>query len=289
MGIVVDTRATMLPRGMRQEQLDVARRFHGVLATGHTLQAGAEWWWPARPVDGDESAVMVIAEMPLTIACDDRAPQQAPPGSLCFLRPHHDTRVIAIGAGTVMCLWVPWSALSEIEPVLPGSGEVIAPSPLGLGLQAFLSSLLTQHTEPTVVTDRLVERLLAEMVFGVLVESAPHVLHDGEAARIDRARSIMRARRAERDFGVVALARDMHMSVRQLQRLFAAEGSAPAEELRRIRVELARELMNDADCAPLGIAEIAAHSGFPDAAGLRRAFARSGLPSPRLVRRAGRG
>ncbi|KJL31175.1 helix-turn-helix domain-containing protein [Microbacterium azadirachtae] len=288
MGIVVDTRATMLPRGMRQEQLDVARRFHGVLATGHTLQAGAEWWWPARPADGEESAVMLIAEIPLTISCDDGAPQQAPPGSLCFLRPHHDTRVIAIGAGAVMCLWVPWSALSEIEPVLPGTGLVIAPSPLGLGLQAFLSSLLTQHTEPTVITDRLVERLLAEMVFGVLVEAAPHVLHDGEAGRIDRARSIMRARRAERDFGVVALAHDMHMSVRQLQRLFAAEDSAPAEELRRIRVELARELMSDADCAPLGIAEIAAHSGFPDAAGLRRAFARSGLPSPRIVRRAGR-
>ncbi|OZB81498.1 MAG: hypothetical protein B7X32_16610 [Microbacterium sp. 13-71-7] len=288
MGIVVDTRATMLPRGMRQEQLDVARRFHGVLATGHTLQAGAEWWWPARPADGEETAVMLIAEIPLAISCDDGVLRQAPPGSLCFLRPNHDTRVIAIGDGTVMCLWVPWSALSEIEPVLPGAGEVIAPSPLGFGLEAFLSSLLTQHTEPTAVTDRLVERLLAEMVFGVLVEAAPHVLHDGEAARIDRARSIMRARRAERDFGVAALARDMHMSVRQLQRLFAAEGSAPAEELRGIRVELARELMRDADCAPLGIAEIAAHSGFPDAAGLRRAFARSGLPSPRIVRKAGR-
>ena len=288
MEIVLDARATMLPRGVTQEQLDVARRFHGVLATGHTLQAGAEWWWPAGAADGEESAVMLIAEIPLAVLCDDGPRQQAPPGSLCFLRPHHDTRVIAVGSGTVMCLWVPWSALSEIEQVLPSRGEVIAPSPLGRGLEAFLSSLLTQDAESTAVTDRLVERLLAEMVFGVLVEAAPHVLHDGEAARLERARSLMLTRRAERDFGVVALARDMHMSVRQLQRLFAAEGSAPAEELRRIRVELARELMSDADCAPLGIAEIAAHSGFPDAAGLRRAFARSGLPSPRIVRRAGR-
>jgi AraC-like DNA-binding protein len=288
MEFVIDTRATMLPRGMTQDQLNVARRFHGVLATSHTLQAGAEWWWPARPAEGEESAVMLFTEIPLKILSDGGPRVQAPSASLCLLRPHRDTRVVAAGSGTVMCLWVPWSAISEIEQVLPSRGEVIEPTPLGWGLQAFLSSLLQEHADPTIITDRLVERLLAEMVFGVLVEADPHVLQVGEAARIERARSLMLARRAERDFGVAALARDMHMSVRQLQRLFAAEGSAPAEELRGIRVELARELMSDADCAPLGIAEIAAHSGFPDAAGLRRAFARSGLPSPRIVRRAGR-
>jgi len=287
MGIVIDARTAMQLLGERREHPLVARRHRGVLATQHALEPAAPWTWAAQPADGEEIAVMLIAAVPLTVLGGDGESIEVPPGSLCFLHPHRATEVAAASAGTAMCAWVPWDALAEIESGMGAPSEVVAGSVLGRGLQAFLSSLLTQPSDPTVYTDYLVERLIVEMVFSVLVEAAPRVSGEGrKGSGVDRARSLMLVRRADQDFGVAALARDMHLSVRQLQRLFAAEGSAPAEELRRIRVELARELMNDADYAPLGIAEIAEHSGFADAAGLRRAFALAGLPSPRTVRRA---
>lgn len=289
MGTTIDARAAMRLLGNGHEHPLVAQRYRGVLATRHALEMAAEWSWSAQPNDGDEIAMLLVAAIPLAVIGEDGARREIPVGTLCFLHPQRNLRITALASGTVMCVWVPWYALDEIESGVGSPSEVIVLSTLGRGLHAFLTSLLTQHSEPTVYTDYLVERLLVEMVFSVLVEAAPRAVVEGrKESGIDRARSLMLVRRADQEFGVAALARDMHMSTRQLQRLFAAEGSAPAEELRRIRVELARELMSDADYAPLGIAEIAEHSGFADAAGLRRAFALAGLPSPRAVRKAAR-
>ena len=288
MGIAMDVGAVMRLLGTGREHLIVAQRFRSVLATQHAMDAATEWAWSPQP-EGDEIAVILTAEMPLTVLSADSAPRNVPPGTICFLHPHKAVRVVAGAPGGVMCAWVPWDALDEIESGVRTPSEVIPVSALGRGLQAFLTSLLTQASEATPYTEYLVERLLAEMVFGVLVEAAPRAAVEGrKESGIDRARSLMLVRRAESDFGVEALARDLHMSVRQVQRVFAAEGSAPADELRSLRVDLARELMSDSDYAPLGIEEIAEHSGFRGAAGLRRAFALAGLATPRAVRRASR-
>jgi AraC-like DNA-binding protein len=289
MGIGMDVAAAVRLLGSERQNPLVARRYRSVLATQHALEGGAELRWSAQPVGADAIAAVLISTVALRVTDADDASVEAPVGTVCFLHPHRSVTLTADATGTMMCAWVPWSALAEIESGVRTPGEVIALSTLGRGLQAFLTSLLTQQSDPTVYTDYLVERLIAEMVFSVLVEAAPRVIVEGrKASGIDRARSLMLVRRGDRDFDVAALARDMHLSVRQLQRMFAAEGSSPADELRRVRVELARELMSDADYAPLGIAEIAEHAGFADAAGMRRAFALSGLPSPRAVRRAAR-
>ncbi|VXB76253.1 Helix-turn-helix domain-containing protein [Microbacterium sp. 8M] len=289
MGSSRDVAAVMRLLGAGRQNPLVAQRYRSVLATQHALDPAAEWRWSAQPAGGDAFAAVLLSAVPLRVVDGDGARAEAPVGTLCFLHPHRTVTVAAATAGTTMCAWVPWDALAEIESGVRAPGEVIALSTIGRGLQAFLTSLLTQHADPTVYTDYLVERLIAEMVFSVLVEAAPRVAVEGrKGSGIERARSLMLVRRGDRDFGVAELARDMHLSVRQLQRMFAAEGSAPAEELRRIRVELARELMSDPDYAPLGIAEIAEHAGFTDAAGMRRAFALSGLPSPRAVRHGAR-
>ncbi len=289
MGIGMDVAAAVRLLGTERQNPLVARRYRSVLATQHALEEGAELRWSAQPVGADAIAAVLISAVPLRVTDADGAWVEAPVGTVCFLHPYRSVTLTGEATGTMMCAWVPWGALAEIESGVRAPGEVIALSTLGRGLQAFLTSLLTQPSDPTVYTDYLVERLIAEMVFSVLVEAAPRVIVEGrKGSGIDRARSLMLVRRGERDFGVAALARDMHLSVRQLQRMFAAEGSSPADELRRVRVELARELMSDADYAPLGIAEIAEHAGFADAAGMRRAFALSGLPSPRAVRRAAR-
>lgn len=279
---------TRLLRGERQHPI-VALRYRSVLATQHVVGRDISWRWMPQEVDGTETAALLVSSIPLEIRGAEGEPQEVPPGALVFLHPHRTASVSAVKAGTVMIAWVPWGELAEIESGVGAPMEVIAASALGRGLRAFLDSLLTQPSEPTLYTDYLVEQLITEMVFGVLVEAGPRTTIAGiEAPGIARARTLILIRRTEPEFGVAGLAQDLHMSVRNLQRLFALEGTTPADELRRARVDLAQELLANAGNAPLGIGEIAELAGFRDASALRRAFAWVGLATPRELRRASR-
>jgi len=289
MGIVTTSGdLTRLLRGERQHPI-VALRYRSVLATQHVVGRDILWRWLPQEAEGTETAALLVSSIPLEINGAEGEPQEVPPGALVFLHPHRVASVSAVKSGTVMIAWVPWAELVEIESGVGAPREVIPASALGRGLRAFLESLLTQPSEPTLYTDYLVEQLISEMVFGVLVEAGPRTTIAGiEAPGIARARTLILIRRTEAAFGVAALAQDLHMSVRNLQRLFAVDGSTPADELRRARVDLAQELLANAGNAPLGIGEIAELSGFRDAAALRRAFAWAGLTTPRELRRASR-
>jgi transcriptional regulator GlxA family with amidase domain len=102
---------------------------------------------------------------------------------------------------------------------------------------------------------------------------------------IDRARSLILLRRSEPDFGVAELAREMHMSTRHVQRVFALEHSSPADELRGMRLDLAQELLGDPAYDVLSISDVAGHAGFKTAAAMRRAFVSRELPLPGRTRR----
>jgi len=293
MGIVVAGDAmnagvvTRLLRGEREHPL-VALRYRSVLASQHSIGRDDVWHWSVQPDDGAQTAAILVAAVPLEVRGIEGVPREVAPGTLVFLHPHRAASVTALEAGTVRGAWVPWDALGEIESSVATLVERIPVSALGSGLHAFLSSLLAQSFARTPHTDHLVERLIAEMVFGVLLEAAPtHGMNvAGAPPDIERARSLILVRRVDPEFGVVALARELYMSIRQLQRLFAAVESTPADELRRSRVELARDLMSSSRHARLGVREIAMHSGFRDGAALRRAFAWAGLPSPLKLRNA---
>lgn len=286
MGIANNVGEVMRLFGKDGEYPLAVLRCRSVLATRHAVAAGSEWCWSPQPADGEELAALLLPVAPLLIRSADGTEHEALPGTMYFFHPHRSTRIAFTTPSIVVCAWVPWSALKEIETGMHAPGERIGVSALGRGMRAFLSSLFAPPSEQTLYTDHVLERLIAEMVFGVLVEAAPRMQAERkEQWGIDRARTLMLMRRSDRDFDVAALAREMHVSVRQLQRLFATQQSSPAGELRGLRVDLARELMGNPECARLGMDEIAAHSGFRDGAALRRAFALAGLPSPREVRK----
>ncbi|MDR6867259.1 AraC-like DNA-binding protein [Microbacterium resistens] len=288
MGNVID--AMTIVRSLRNghENPVGARRFRSVLVTSHVLDAGMEWTWDPPELGDDAFAGLVFAQGGLRLGASDGGLDPMVPDAGHFLHPRRVHRLVGVESGPVACIWLPWSALVEIEDGVRSPSSVIAATPLSSGLRAFLTAILTQPAAPTQYTDYLVERSLVEMVFGVLIEVAAKGVATGREPRaIDRARSLMLIRREDPDFNIGELAAEMHMSTRHLQRLFAEEKSSPADELRRTRVELAKELLNDPTYAPLSVEEIALHSGFGTAAGLRRAFAAFGLPSPAHARRTG--
>ncbi len=98
----------------------------------------------------------------------------------------------------------------------------------------------------------------------------------GAAPRPLRERVVraLNGRYAEPDLSPAALAGELHMSVRSLHYTFAAAGTTFIEELMRIRLERARELLADGRARELPIAEIAARCGFIDPSHFARRFRR---------------
>ncbi|MGF3055967.1 helix-turn-helix domain-containing protein [Microbacterium sp. YY-01] len=268
----------------------VARTYRAAHVTRHSFEAGAEWLWQDQPPGPDNTAALVFAQGPVNLTATTVAHTQLDTGltrgHTGFLHPHRPARLYSHSPATIVVVWLPWRTLEEVEVGVRELAPIAAPTPLAAGLRAFATSLVTQATQPTPYTDFMVERVLVEMSFGVLVEVAANGATAVREPRVvDRARSLMLIRREDPDFTVEELADELHISRRQLQRLFAAEDSSPADELRRMRVDLARELLADATFSPLSIEAIAGHAGFRTAAGLRRAFSAYGLPNPRVVRK----
>jgi len=90
------------------------------------------------------------------------------------------------------------------------------------------------------------------------------------------------AEHPDEDLSVGALAGRLHLSERQLSRVFKRElGAAPADYVEQVRVERARSLL---ETGSNDLAGIAAQSGFASAEVMRRAFHRRLGASPRDYR-----
>lgn len=285
MGNVVDVSAVMRLFARGSTHPVAIRRYRSVLATEHVVETGDTWEWGRQPHGSEAIAALVFAESPLRIV-SELGESVLSAGEVAFMHPHRQTTIESLRSSSGISVCVPWEALREVEDGVQPPGQIISATPLTAGLMAFVTALLNQQETPTVYTDYLVERAIVEMSFGMLLESAPKsVVGTRDVRVIDRARSLMLLHRADPDFGVAALATHLHMSTRHVQRLFAAEGSSPADELRGMRLDLAREMLGDSDYDTLSVGEIAAHAGFGTAAAMRRAFVAREMPLPSRVRR----
>lgn len=270
--------------GQPRENPVSARRFRSTAITMNVLDPSAPWAWEPQPRDGSEVALLAHTQVPVTLRSAG-CTTEATAGF--FLHPHHQATVCAQERTTLLCAWVPWSALHELDRDDFISFAIAEPTPLSQGARAFAAAVSSYGAQSTIYTEYLIEKLVAEMAFGMLLEvggsesGASRDAISRDARPIERARTLMLLRRGDPAFGIEELARELHTSTRQLQRIFQVEGASPAEELRRLRVELALELMRDPQYAPLTLRQIAEHSGFRTPASLRRAFATLGLEFPR--------
>lgn len=284
MAALVDLGALGKLIGQPRENPVSARRFRSTAITMNILDPQTPWSWEPQTSDGSEVALLAHVQSPVSLKAGGSA-TVATAG--LFLHPHHRATVSSPERTTVLCAWVPWSALDELDRGDFASFAIAEPTPLLQGARAFAAAVTSHNSQSTIYTEYLIEKLVAEMAFGTLLEaggSEAGTTRDAisrDVRPIERARTLMLLRRGDPTFGVEELARELHTSTRQLQRTFAAEGAPPAEELRRLRAELALELMRDPQYAPLTLRQIAEHSGFGTPASLRRAFATLGLELPR--------
>jgi AraC family transcriptional regulator, positive regulator of tynA and feaB len=142
-------------------------------------------------------------------------------------------------------------------------------------LNAALASLEVDAPERLVLPGGvIVEQIAALLALAAGRDSSP-----GDRSSVSGLIAILRERLHEPDLAPLDVAAQQRISRRSLYYAFARAGTSFTEELMRLRLERARELLDDPRLAEVPISEIAARCGFADpshfARRYRQRFARS--------------
>lgn len=259
------------------------RTFRSISVSHHRVR-DSEWVWGASKSDSPHVAVLFPVDGALIPGGKAAGDGAAPIG--LFLAPTVEQTLQWAPSAELLAVWVPELLLQEFTEDTVLSAVTLHASPLTIGFRTFAYAVARHSGESSSMSKYAIERLLAEMVFGSLLEQQSVETGQRQSSLIERARSIMLVHREDPEFSTAQLATELHVSTRQLQRAFARAGITPGEMLRRMRVELAESMLRNTLYADLTIEEVSRYAGFTSALQLRRALRAEGTPPPTALRRA---
>ena len=259
-----------------------------VRRTAPTVRAATEAW--------------VLASVQLagrTVVAQAGREARLDPGDVAFYDTARPYALALPGDFDQVVLYLPRDA---VESAVPGGLEHVAERlpaahPCARSLHA-LAPWLLGH-EPGAPPDPLRERAAdgAAGLFALALdalrsraagEAGPDGPPRGGAALHRRAEALIDRRLEDPEFGAPALARELGVSARRLQEVFAARATTPSRALREARLERARARLVDPHARAESIASVAARSGFEDPAGFSRRFRARYGRTPREWRAAAR-
>lgn len=150
-------------------------------------------------------------------------------------------------------------------------------------MRQFVASLLTTDGPASAIELYAIEQILTEKSGALLLDrlgvpSGPH------AATRARAIAVIVEQCGDRSLTPTRVAREIHVSLRQLHLVFSESGNQIAREIRRHRARLAHSLLVDSRYDLLSMDQIGHRAGFPSAASLRRALDESYASAPSALR-----
>ncbi|UEA60748.1 helix-turn-helix domain-containing protein [Gordonia otitidis] len=156
---------------------------------------------------------------------------------------------------------------------------------IGALLRPVLTSLDEQVRQPhSDATDNpLVTEAVADLVSAALRAATPNHLGSGETVLMS-ARSYIESTLGDITLSPAAVAAKHHISVRQLQKLFAHDGQTVSGFIRQRRLARSRRDLADPRQAHRSIGDIAASNGLVDAAHFSKLFKSTYGMSPREYR-----
>lgn len=152
----------------------------------------------------------------------------------------------------------------------------------------FAWTCATTGDRHTGLTLYFMERLLQEMIVGVVVASLRPRNERATSDLYSAALSIIAARVGDPDLTAASVALELNASLRTLQRQFSSRGATIDRSIRRARVRHATSLLEDPAYATLSVEQISHTCGLANGSSLARAFAAEGQPPPAAVRAFGR-
>lgn len=183
----------------------------------------------------------------------------------------------------------PAAILQEVETHLGEIFSVDVGSALFWPFLAFAWTTVVEGAQQNGLTAYYTERLLEEMITGVIVASLRSTDARDDVQSYAAALSMIAARVGDPALRPALLARDLNVSLRTLQRQFAAQGTTIERSVRRSRVNHAVALLRDRTYDSLSIDRVAQACGLSNGSSLARAFAAEGMERPGSVRAAARG
>ncbi|SDQ95791.1 helix-turn-helix domain-containing protein [Microbacterium sp. cf332] len=259
-----------------------------VVVKRYALAAGAERVMPAGGVPVVHSVLVSAGSVSIAPTVDARRRHRADAGRGLFLRSRSDHLLAWSDDAEIIVVSAPEDVVAAFgAPIDDSDGPLFAGDSALLGpAAAYFRSLLDGAARPGRVARYALSRLTEEMIGSLFLERAS--VGAGpvkvQPSLYRRALALIAARRADPELSVPTLATELAVSARHLQRAFAEQGTSPTEEIRRLRVELAVQLLGDARYDVLSIDEVSRYAGFGSADDLRRAFRLHGEPSPTRVR-----
>lgn len=272
----LDFATTMLPLG-------------GDSIYAHTQCTPSRMWRsPEMLRDGDDAVYLAVA-WGGGVFHTQRESHHLAGGQYAIVSKARVHEFVNLRGGASACIQVPHAALARLvpgleeaplrllplgmpEPVLAmGYAQLLAGSP---ALSAPLLSSALSH--------------LQELIAGMLapaIQSVQPLKH--EATDIPRLALIRRdilARIDRSDLNLEQIARQHHLTPRQVQRLFAREGTCFSDVVREARLARAHAMLTDPRQHRRRVLEIALDSGFDDVSAFGRAFRRQFGLSPSEVR-----
>lgn len=210
-------------------------------------------------------------------------------GRMGFMSSMGASAVEHMGVSDTTGVVVPVAAIPGYRHVIARGAEMFPDTPLTRAAGASLGRMLFEWVkDPDQGQGALAgtEAALIALVRG-LFRQFPG---DGETSRASEFRAeagrIIERRHRDPAFGLADLAADLHVSRRQLFRLYEGTDESPASRLLRRRLVTAREEL--VSTPPQDLAAVAARSGFADASALRAQFSRHVGLSPSAFRLAAR-
>lgn len=267
--------------------LVAARSFRSITMTWHRARETA-WRWSPIEVGTRRSTVVLFPGEGRKVPTADAVPSSPAPLGL-FLPPDAEQNLEWEPGSDVLAVWVPERLLQEFTEGRTPDAAVLHSSPLTIGFRTFAQAVVRHGDEGSSMSQYAIERLVAEMLFGALVEQQSIETGPRPSSLVERARSIMLMHREDPNFSTPQLAAELHISPRQLQRAFAGAGLRPGDMLRRMRIELAESMLRNPLYTGLTVEEISRYAGFTSALQLRRALHAEGSPAPVELRNAERG
>lgn len=264
--------------------ISATARFNAATIAVHTT-GETRWEWQA------DAGVREVAALVFLLRCGASVRSMGPgehlvsQGDAFLLHSTRRAEVLWVAGSSYLVLALPTHALVGSGIDAAGLPLTFERTPLLAATREFALALSRERGPTARFSTYASERLLAEMAFGLVLEGRDVGRQVPKGSLADRARTIMLVRRAESELSAAAVAADLHVSVRQLQRVFAREDSSPGAVLRQLRVELAESMLRDPQFDGLSVDQVAQYSGFTSASAMRRAFEGEGKTAPSVVRR----
>ncbi len=153
-------------------------------------------------------------------------------------------------------------------------------------MEAFLQQSVESEQEVSPGDSNTVDRMVLEMVGTVMRGRQGENLPQGSrhAALLDRVMLKIDKHSSDSQLDPSKLAREVGVSLRHLQAVFAQAETSVAGEIRRERARIARSTLQDSRFDDLSLEEVARGAGFGSSVSMRRALVDIYKLSPRELR-----